>query len=203
MAEETITQNPLPDDVHVASADGAGAGGSAATQDFVIRASDLKQALGKDFKDGETALKALKDTFSYVGKAGQIEKEYQELKSKAGSVTSTPVDGELAQQVKEMREDLWFEKNPQYKSVRPIIKKMGNDPHSVVESPEFKEFFPKVQGYEETQKLKTVLESNPRLASSSDKITKAREIANKRGRQGEAGELATKSVMEAFGMDES
>lgn len=202
MAEDNITQTNIPDDVHVASADAGGAVGSAADQEFTIKASDLKAVLGKDFKDPESALKSIKDTYSYVGKAGQAEKELNEIRSRANGATTPSEITDLKNQMKQVNDNLWFEQNPQFKSARSLIQRMGDDPRAVVESPEFKDVFIKVQGYDENQKLKTVLESNPRLASSSDKLTKARDIAMKRGRQGEAGELATQSVMEAYGMND-
>lgn len=202
MQDENITQDSLSDADRTGAADTTGAVPGVTNQEFTIKASDLKAVLGKDFKDSDSALKSIKDTFSYVGKAGQIEQELKGIKTAAQGATSPSDIAELKAQMKQVNENLWFEQNPQYKSARSLITKMGGSPQEVVETPEFKDVFTKVQGYDENQKIKTVLESNPRLASSSDKLTKARDVANRRGRQGEAAELATQSVMEAYGMTE-
>ncbi len=202
MNEVNTTPEVLPGAPQLsASADGGAVDGGA-NQEFTLKASDLKAALGKDFKDPTSALKSIKDTFSYVGKVGQLEAELNTLKSRPGSVATDQNISEVKNELKGIREDLWYEKNPQYKDYRTVISKLGDAPDAVVGDDKFKGLFDKVRGFDDTQKLKTVLESNPRLASSQDKFTKAREVANRRGRQGEASELVTQGVMEAYGMTE-
>lgn len=78
--EEVITQETLAGDVDVTSADGG-----SADQTSVISLDELKTVLGKEFKDPETALKSIKDTFNYVGDVGKVKGVIAEAKSRLGT----------------------------------------------------------------------------------------------------------------------
>ena len=103
-----------------------------------------------------------------------------------------------------IQEDNFFERNPNFKSLRPVVrtfaKANGKKLEEVIELPEIKELVTKVSGYDKSQNIRTVLESNPRLASSQDKITKAQGLTATRSRKAitEAGELAVGAVMDAY-----
>lgn len=73
---------------------------------------------------------------------------------------------------------MFYKDNPQYAdaNVRALIDKLGTSPSEVVASPEFKAVFEKAKGFDDSQKLRTVLDSNPRLATSRDALTKAVEM---------------------------
>lgn len=189
-----------------ANLEGASSGNSAVggeTPQESIPLSELKNILGKNWKDKDTALKSLKEMQSYTGKVGPLEKELSELKSKTIGVATPPANNEVIQRISSLENELWFEKNSQYKSMRPIVEKLakaeGKGLHEVVELPELKDLFSKAQGFEKTQNLRTVLESNPRLASSQDKMSKAQNLSATRSRKSmaEAGELAVQAVMDA------
>lgn len=163
--------------------------------------SELNAALGKNFKTRDSAIKSIKDTFSYVGKkVDDIKKEV------VSEVKTSEATDKLAKELEEMRRERFYDKNPQYAepSVRKLIESAGGNPADVVNREEFKTIFAKVSGFDESQKLRTVLESNPRLASSKDSLTKARELQSKGATQGqsraEVERLAVSAVKDLLGM---
>jgi len=161
-----------------------------ATEAQGMTLEELNKALGKQFPNRETALKSIKDTFSYVGKKKEdIEKEVL-----AGIQNNNRVDI-LARELEIERTERFYDRNPQYASpeVRRFIESTGKKPSDVVSSEDFKAIFNKVVEYDKSVKLKTVLESNPRLSSSRDNIVKARE-ALKAGNQQESAEAALAAV---------
>lgn len=165
--------------------------------------SELNSFLGKDFKDKNTALKALKDTFSYVGK-----KKEDITAEVLADIKSNDKTAELSRQLQVMEDERFYDKNPDLDKpeIRKFISSTGKRPSEVAATTEFKAIFDKVTEYDKTVKLRTVLESNPRLASSSDNIKKAREILHKPvtgmaeaiRNQDEADALALDAVKTAF-----
>lgn len=146
----------------------------------------INKELGKDFKDLPTALKSVKDTYNYVGKRKEdIIKEVQ-----SGSA-------DTAKEIREIKENLFFKDNPQYAPYRAIMMKLGDNPASVAEMPEFKTTFEKAKGYDDSQNLRSVLVSNPRLAASKDTLTKARE-AGLAGNNDERDTLVGRAVLESL-----
>lgn len=194
MENEDITLESLSGESQLNSADDNKAveGVAQTTADTAdsMTLAELNQYLGKDFKDKATALKSVKDTFSYVGKKKEdIAKEV---------ATTQPDTSKLANELAEMRKERFFDKNSQYEPYKGIIEKLGSDPSQVVNTPEFKAIFDKAKGYDESQNLKTVLESNPRLASSRDSLSKARDMQSKGGRQSDVENLVANAVLDAF-----
>lgn len=204
MNNDNITPGSNPDVNQLGTPGGQGAVGGQNPQEPIFTLSELKTALGKDFKDKDTALKSLKDTQSYVGRVGQLEGQLREFQ---GSNQTPAATGEIAAmkaQLEAIQEDNFFERNPDFKSLRPVVrtfaKANGKRLEEVIELPEIKDLVNKVSGYDKSQSMRTVLESNPRLASSQDKITKAQGLAATRSRKAlnEAGELAVQSVMDVY-----
>lgn len=166
---------------------------------------DLNKLLGKSFPTKEAALKSVKDTFSYVGKKTDDIKKEVIAELNADQRTDT-----LAKELAAMRVERFYDKNPEYAdpAIRKVIDRIGGNPQDVVSSEEFKTIFNKVSEFDKSAKLKTVLESNPRLAVSRDNLQKARETqdaAFKTGVfQGQAREeverLAVNAVKEAYQM---
>lgn len=160
--------------------------------------AELNRLTGKQFPTKESALKSITDTFSYVGK--KREDVAREVKAE---MSASDVTEKLARELEEMRRERFFDRNPKYAepSVRKLIERLGGSPEQVVDSEEFKAVFEKVSGYDESQKLKTVLGSNPRIASSRDSLAKAREIASARGEASEeVGSLVANAVKDAYGL---
>lgn len=160
-----------------------------------VSLKEINEYLGKNYKDKESALKSLKDTFSFVGK--KVEK-VAEVESPAGRPSSNNDD--FARQIKEMKEQLFYSENPEYKSYKGIIGKMGENPADVVGMPEFKDVFSKASSFDKTQKQKTVLESNPRIGVVRNKLSEAQQAAGSRD-YNSASSLATAAVMEAYEME--
>ena len=149
---------------------------------------EINDLLGKDFKDKGTALKAVKDTFSYVGKKREdIAKEV---------LGNSQVES-LTREMKQLKENAFYDKNPELESYRPLIQKLGDNPADVIGSPEFKAIYEKAKGYDESAKMKTVLQSSPRLASVRDNFAKAQE-AMKSGNREEAESLIARTALETM-----
>jgi hypothetical protein len=185
------------------------AGGNAAVggqspQETPITLSELNKGLGKDFKDKDTALKSLKDTQSYVAQVGTLKSQIEKLQSQSSSPQASGEIADLKAQLNNIQTENFFERNAPLKAIRTTVeaftKAQGKTLQEVAELPEIKELLVKVSGFEQSQKMRTVLESNPRLASMQDKMTKAQELASTKSRKAvaEAAELAVSSVMDAY-----
>lgn len=146
---------------------------------------ELNSTLGKRFKDKESALKALKDTQEFVGTR----------KSDLEALASSQAEG-IKQEMRQLKENLFYKDNPKYAPYRATISKLGSNPEEVVASAEFKSFLDKAVSYDESQNLKTVLSSSPRIQGSTNKLTQARE-AIKQGNYDAANAAIAKAVMEA------
>lgn len=189
MEEENITLESLDGAFDIDASSDYGAV-ETVPQDTVetLSLEELNKYLGKNYKDKATALKSVKDTFSYVGKKVEVKKDVD-------------LSGYISKDQYET--DMFYSKNPEYESssVRAVIDSMakaeGKKPAEIVQSENFKTIFGKVKGYDESQSVKSVLESNPRLASSRDKMSQAGE-AMRAGNKLSAEELATRAVMEAY-----
>lgn len=151
--------------------------------------AELNQALGKNYKDKDSAIKSFKDTFSYVGK------KFEDIAPK--------IDPNQFISREQYEKDMFYSQNPELNKseIREVIDAMakakGLSPKDVVESDTFKAVFSKVKGYDESQSLKSVLETNPRLASTRDSFSQAKE-AYKAGKKDEAESLITKAVLESM-----
>lgn len=204
MNEENTTSFGLPGDTHVIPSDpneavgNVPAGSSANAAASVVEAmtlTELNQHLGKAFPTKEAALKSIADTFSYVGKKKEdIEKEVL-------ARVPTQTDPAIVKELENIRKDMFYKDNPQYAdpNVRAIIEKLGSNPSEVTSRPEFQTIFEKVKGYDESQKLKTVLDSNPRLATSRDALGKAvdlkKEGANSDAVEAQIAEAVLATIM--------
>lgn len=147
---------------------------------------EINSFLGKNYKDKGTALKSIKDTFSFVGK-----------KIEASAPVSQSDNGEVAKQLREMKTELFYSKHPEYESFKGAISKMGENPADVVEMPEFKDVFVKASGFDKIQKTKTVLESNPRIGQIRNKQKEAHEALVGRNYSA-ANAIAVESVIEGL-----
>ncbi len=166
----------------------APAGTGPSVEAGAISLKELNAFLGKTYLDKDTALKSLKDTFSYVGK--KIE----------AAMPQTPAsDPTVAAELRKMSNEIFYAKNPQYDTpeYREVISKMGENPAEVVGTPTFKNIFDKTSGYDKIQKQKTVLESNPRIGTVRNKITEAKEATKNRDYTA-ANKSAVGAVLDAY-----
>ena len=184
----------------------------------------LGEALGKEFSNDETAIKAVKDTFSHVSEAGDVNKALEAImtaksitkeqaialvKTSAEPVTlkETPkpeVDPLKFVPRAEFDKEKFYNGNPNLKEYQDIIETFvkANPEKSrteVLEIPECKSTLEKLQTHDSTSKQKSVLHSNPRIGGSADKMTKAKE-AVEAGNQKEAEKNAVDAVIEGVGM---
>lgn len=187
ITDPSLTQDTVVTDV--GSGDGATAVETGTEPSIPL--SKLKETLGKDFSDPETALKSIKDTYSYVGKAGQEKAALEQKLKDTGNFVSKD----------QYETDMFYKDNPNLAASRDLIdsvaKAKGVSVREAVNDPSLKSTLEKVQGYEEVQKSKSVLQSNPRIAASTDKLSKARDLASA-GKSDEAGYLAAAAVLEAY-----
>jgi hypothetical protein len=190
MSEETITEETTPETQPdggnpEGGSDGESTGGS-------VREA-IGAALGKTFETDEMALKSIKDTQSYVGK------RVEDIKAEIGTESIEKSNGDFVSR-EEFEENNFYSKNPEYEPYKKIVNSFREDGKSLsdtVDSDNFKEVYDKVKSYDETQKSRSVLQSNPRLSSASDKMTQAKE-AVKEGNNEKASELAVGAVIDAF-----
>lgn len=164
--------------------------GSAAV-DNTLSLAELNQYLGKDFKDKSTALKALKDTQSFVGKKIDA----------ANPAPVQSVDTTLLSEVQQLKENLFYTENPQYKDMRGLIQKMGGNPSEVVASDEFKNLFEKVKVADEATSKKSVVSSNSRLGSVSTYAEDAVKVANATHSANDVSAILAKGIVEELGLN--
>lgn len=158
------------------------ADGGAAVDSSTLTLAEMNQYLGKDFKDKESALKAVKETFSYVGK--RKEDIAAEVRALSAPAPQTSPDSELKSQVQSLNDRLFFSENPEFKGYEAIIKKMGSDPAEVIGSEEFKKVFEQGKVATEVEQKRSVVSSSSRLAQSKSTVDNAIQIANARGTSG-------------------
>lgn len=187
MSQDNPTDETLSGDAQLTPADG-----EAAVSPDTLTLADLNSLLGKDFKDVETAKKALKDTQSYVGK----KKEDIAAEVLANNAPA-PQDSNLESEFKALKNDLFFTQNPQYKEYRSLIESMGT-PAEVVESDAFKPIFEKVKAADEAEQNKSVVHSSPRIAQDKSVMDEAVKTANSAGATLEdVASVFAKSIVES------
>lgn len=185
--------------------------------------------LNRNYPTNEEAIKAVRETFKYVGKVGKVLPLMEKLQTNFGGEANVikfmedaltkkdPIVETPKPEVPQLKEapegkfvskeqyeaDMFYSKNPQLEENKVLIDalKKANPNKSfaeVMDMPEVKGIFDKAKGYDENEKNKSVLRSNPRLGLATDKITKAREASAKG--DASANTLATESVIEAYGL---
>jgi hypothetical protein len=149
---------------------------------------ELNDTLGKQFKDKESALKALKDTFSYVGK--KVDQVEEDLKTK-GFISK-----------REFEEVLFYRDNPNYGANKDIIdayaSKFGISPAEAVKSTALSGLLAKADKADSYESNQSVIESNPRLVATKSNLDKARDMSNKRGQSDNVNSLVAKAVLDAY-----
>lgn len=157
---------------------------------------ELNQLLGRDFKSKDSALKSIGDTFKFATtRVADVTK-----------VAEAKVDEnykKLAEGFEAQSREMFFLQHPEHAPNRKLIESLGSNPSDVVNSDVYKEVSGKLSEHDKTVKLKTVLESNPRLAASRDNMTKAADLkkSNNGFMSEEIENLVTKGVNEAFGLN--
>lgn len=224
-SDENLDNSLPPEDSEndsdaVGEATTEGGEGADNSQQGVSLKEQLGAALGKEFPDDKTALKAVKDTFSFVGEIGNI----KELKSAMGQLQSTfntdqkgvllkvneivktggtgKIDPNQFVSKEKFDRSNFYLNNPDYKPYSRLLEtyqkaNLGKSRDEIVKMDEFKEDFGKIKAHDEAEGSKSVLRSSSRLGKMTDKISEAREALGK-GDQSSAEQKAVEAVAEAF-----
>jgi hypothetical protein len=146
MSTEVNTPESVPDVPLESTPEGVGA------DESQIQLEKLNELLGKDFKDVDTALKSVKDTFNFVGKRDEISQTVKQVAEASGkdeaavletlkslmTNTNPPAPESSADprstddnfiSKEQYIEDKFFDKNPELESIKDYIKplKQTND----------------------------------------------------------------------------
>jgi hypothetical protein len=187
--ETDTTLNTLPDESQLNSAEVKSADGDA------IHLAKLNEFLGKDFKDVDTALKSVKDTFSYVGKQDSVRQAVKQVMEKTGkdetavlsafekimSENNAPQGDFITKE--QYAEDMFFGAKPELSVVKDIIKplKTSSDEFKAmswgdfVKNDKIASIVDTFKVAEDYRSSKSVVESNPRIGSATTKLQSARE----------------------------
>ncbi len=159
--QDNTPSNLSPDVTHVDTA-----GGAENVDSATLSLAELNTLLGRTYMTKESALKGLKETYSFVGK-------------KLEAATAPPAQSfATAQDVKALQEDLFYSQNPDYRDYRKTIAMMGSNPAEVVASEAFKILWDKVKVADDASKKKSVVSSSPRLAQTQTVVDEAIKVAN-------------------------
>jgi len=209
MEIDVTTLDTLPDESQLNSADVKSADGDA------IHLAKLNEFLGKDFKDVDTALKSVKDTFSYVGKQDSVRLAVKQAMEATGkgeadvltaiqklmSDTNTPNGDFITKE--QYAEDMFFNGKTELSAVKDIIKplKASSDEFKAMSWADFVKH-DKIASIVDTFKVadefrssKSVVESNPRIGSATTKLETARQ-AQSSGDHNTAKANALEAVMD-------
>lgn len=182
--------------------------------------------LGKEFPDTASAAKAMKDTFGYVGKAGEAIKIVETVMASKGFKTpkeavdfintslQTPPKEEVKIEEKKQEIDTskfvsreefdkkdFYANNPQLKGHEKLVETYvkanpGISRDEILKMDDFKE----TVGALSSVKQKSILHSNEKIGVAQTNLEKAKEKMAEGNPVGieEAKSLATKAVMEAY-----
>jgi len=162
--------------------------------------SELNTLLGRNYASKDVALKSIKETYSYTGKVGQLEKQLAAL-STATPAPSNELESTVRSLQTQLEESTFISEHPELKEYLPTLREAransGKSLSDIVESPAFKPLFEKAIAHDATAKKRSVLESNPRLGQVRDKMQEAREL-NKTGDLVKAAETSVSAVLDAY-----
>ena len=158
-----MTDNLSPEALADASLKSAADGGGTVVQP-ALTLEQLNATLGSTFKDSDSALKALKDTQSYVGK------RKEDIANEVKATIAPQPDVASKADVQSLRNELFYSQNPQLKPYQGVISSMGADPAEVAARPEVKELIEKAAKADEVAQAKSVVSSNSRLSQPAEPV---------------------------------
>ena len=192
MPEELITPQTVPQVPEFSTGEGRGA-------EAAVTLEQLSAALGKDFKDVDSAIKSVKDTYSYVGSHAQYKERISSLSEKFGTdeagvlaalnslvptqprTPSAPQGDFISKEQYET--DKFFAAKPELENLKdvliPLKQAQGNVSWSdFLKTPSIASVIEGVTGYNELQSKKSVLQTNPRIGAASSKMDSARQAVS-------------------------
>lgn len=157
--------------------------------------TELNKLLGRKFDSKESALKSIQDTYKFATT------RVADIAEKANEATSEQMK-KLNDTLEAQNKEMFYLQHPEYAPHRKLIDSLGKNPAEVVTTDLFKDTYGKLSEHEKTVKLKTTLESNPRLAASRDGLSKAAELKAKQHGfvTPEVESLVTNAVIDAYGL---
>lgn len=164
--------------------------------------SELNTFLGKTFPNKESALKSIKDTFSYTGQVGQLKKQLETLSSNTKApAPSSDLESTVRELQAKLEETTFLSERPELKEYLPTLRELqsstGKSMSELAGSEAYKSLFDKALEHDATQKKRSVLESNPRLGSVRDKFQESKDALAK-GDFESAKDSAVGGVLEAY-----
>lgn len=163
------------------------------SQQSGLIAQKINEITGRNYASDEEALKGVRETFRYVGKAPEIKKVQEALEQEFGKdfnpdelvnmIKGSKIPQNNLEEDKFVTKEIFEEatfyaKNPEYEQFRNLINALrtttGQSIEEVVKSDNFQNIYKKVQIAEEYEKSKSIVQSNPRLGQVTDKLDKAR-----------------------------
>jgi hypothetical protein len=198
----------------------AAGGGDNVSEETISLHELVNKELGTSYNDDDAALQGLKQTKDYVGRVGQVMPYFDKVREKGiptnqlfkamdtvvnGNPAGSPVGADtdkvaIQQELRSIRRDAFYAKNPDLEAyastIDEVVNSTGKSYQEVVGSDSFKGIIEKAKGFDEIQKAKSVLQTNPRIGVAQDSLTKAQE-SMKQGDQAGAVANAMNAVMEA------
>jgi len=173
MEEPNITEETIPEEVEETPTDGAEAVGEV-VEEPTVSLKALNEKLGKDFKDVDTALKSVKDTYSYVGK--KVEDVKQDVKQEVTKEVTPDPDSFVSRD--EYNRDMFYKDNPELAPYKHIL---GDKPEEALKDEKTKETLDKLSAYDKAVNSKSVIHSNARTVDQNSDYNKDFEQAQKTG----------------------
>ena len=147
---------------------------------------EIQAALGKKFESKDKALKAIRDTFSYVGKKQDDATTAAERKlAESGNYVLRS----------EIETEFFYRDNKEASAHRTLVdavaKANGISARDAAQLPDVKKVIEAATAYEAQEAAKTVMQSSSRLGASRDRLNEARTlIAQGRKEEGTAAAVA-------------
>ena len=184
MESKNTTPGSLTDANAVASGAAVDSGAVNGGGADVLTVQEIEAALGKTFKTKDAALKSIKDTYSYVGT--KIEP------------VKTGTDETVLNEIKNLKESIFYSQNPQYTPYKAVISKISENPADAITTAEFKTMFENLIAFEKTNKTKSVLDTNSRIGQVTDKMSEALQLAKKKSTYTQAKDQGMAALLESM-----
>lgn len=199
MTETNLNPEGQPTEVDTQGTDSRASG---------LSLEDLNKALGKDFKDAESALKSLKDTQDFVGEKGQKLKEAEEKLANAevGSKEATELAKKVEALEKQAKEAQFFADNPDMNNpqTRKLLEKFG-DPYEAINNEDFKSINDPILAYNKANQSRSIIHKNSRLGQVTNKIDESKQSLddayNKAGSGDQVGAMTAYNKAKSSAVD--
>lgn len=155
-------------------------------QPDALTLEEINSTLGRNYADKPTALKALKETFSFVGKKAD---EAADAAATAPTTTASDTANAdataqaLADIQKELKTNKFYVNNPDYNTpeAKELIESFGGEPEEVIQKDIFKKALKAIQSESVNDKSQTVMRSNSRVAATDSDYQTDFDSAQKTG----------------------